>query len=554
MRRATAYLARWWPPKVIDELRAKYPLDEALIDQCKALYAPRAQGAGDVGITADWEAAYRVLLERAKALPGVGAAVDTLINDTAASGIPTYAFKPIADAIAKATGLEALKLKQQMEKARLALGHPPEEIVETPEERAARRAEAWTRCRHLAQDPDLMFRFIEDVQSWGIEREVHAIISTQLVHTSRLLVRPASLLRKGAASSGKNAVFNAALHFSNEGDDWIGLTAGSAKSLVYKDGGVKHKTIYFMEAAGIATRSNGDEDPVAFMTRSLLSENCIKYQTVEEEKDPRTGRTAKVGRDIVLEGPTNAIITTARENVEEEMATRLLTSYADESEERTRTVIQRVFSPPLKPSDDRIEQWRALQIWLRLGPNKVVIPFGGVLADMIATGQLRMRRDAASVRALIEASALLHQAQRDRDGEAIVATLDDYAWAEAATSSGLDAIAAGSEVDTAAVASAIELLLKTERRRRVRHEAARLLAARLCTPAGAGVRLDAHPEGPDPALRQRGGDLRRGQGGRRQRGAGDRGEGPARGAGHGAATGHRPRCASAAASSPRPSG
>lgn len=163
------------------------------------------------------------------------------------------------------------------------------------------------------------------------------------------------------------------------------------------------------------------------------------------------------------------------------MATRLLLSYADESEERTRAVIRRVFSPSAKPSDDRIDQWRALQTWLRLGDNKVVIPFGDALADKIATGQLRTRRDAASVRALIEASALLHQAQRDRDGDAIVATLDDYTWVEAATSPGLDAIAAGTEVDTAAVATAISRLLKTKRRQSVQREAARRLAALLHT-------------------------------------------------------------------------
>ena len=77
------------------------------------------------------------------------------------------------------------------------------------------------------------------------------------------------------------------------------------------------------------------------------------------------------------------------------------------------------------------EPWLALQRWLELaGERRVVIPFARKLADLLPATAVRMRRDFSQLLTVIQTIALLHQAQRERDGQGrIIATLDDYAAA-----------------------------------------------------------------------------------------------------------------------------
>ena len=58
----------------------------------------------------------------------------------------------------------------------------------------------------------------------------------------------------------------------------------------------------------------------------------------------------------------------------------------------------------------------------------MTIPYGSRLAELVPPVAVRLRRDFASVLALIRAHALLHQASRSRDGRGrIIATIEDYA-------------------------------------------------------------------------------------------------------------------------------
>jgi hypothetical protein len=58
-----------------------------------------------------------------------------------------------------------------------------------------------------------------------------------------------------------------------------------------------------------------------------------------------------------------------------------------------------------------------------------------------AARQLRLRRDVVSLRAAIEACAVIHKAQREIDEQGrIVATLDDYRRAHDAFDSGMSAL------------------------------------------------------------------------------------------------------------------
>ena len=74
--------------------------------------------------------------------------------------------------------------------------------------------------------------------------------------------------------------------------------------------------------------------------------------------------------------------------------------------------------------------WHDLQRWIALGPNDAVIPFAQQIATAIKPLMVRFRRDVGSLFTFIKASALLHQAQRQKDAQGrVVATVADYALA-----------------------------------------------------------------------------------------------------------------------------
>jgi hypothetical protein len=72
--------------------------------------------------------------------------------------------------------------------------------------------------------------------------------------------------------------------------------------------------------------------------------------------------------------------------------------------------------------------WLALQEWLEHAEHRVVIPYAQALAEAIPPVAVRLRRDFGALLTLIQAHAMLHQGNRQRDPEGrIIADLDDYA-------------------------------------------------------------------------------------------------------------------------------
>src|SRR5208282_3320264 len=134
---------------------------------------------------------------------------------------------------------------------------------------------------------------------------------------------------------------------------------------------LKHKIIYVPEAAAIADK-HGVESPFTTMLRVLISEGRIVYQTVRtQENGPPITVT------IVKNGPIAVFITSARDNVEEEMLTRLMVLDADESNAQTQAIIDNALTDRRhQVRTEEIEAWIDFQRWLKLGgPYEVAIPF-----------------------------------------------------------------------------------------------------------------------------------------------------------------------------------
>ena len=202
------------------------------------------------------------------------------------------------------------------------------------------------------------------------------------------------------------------------------------------------------------------------MLRELISSGQLSYATVQP-----TGPNGKLeGVTIGKEGPVAFIMTTARENVEEELLTRLLVTVTDETDRQTQNILDAVAlaaagQGPTPVSETELAKWRALQDWLRLGPRDVLIPFAPAIAQDTDRRSMRIRRDFPAVLSMIQASALLHRAQRviDQEGR-IIAEMQDYAIALAALDEGLEELAHGDTAQIEAVRYAVDGALRRAQR------------------------------------------------------------------------------------------
>jgi hypothetical protein len=276
------------------------------------------------------------------------------------------------------------------------------------------REVAWPACRELATSQDILARFAADVVragAVGVEREAKLIY---LAMISRVLDRPISVAVKGPSSAGKSYLVETVLSFIPD-EAYCALTAMSERALAYGEEPLRHRMLVLYEAEAM----NGDI--ASYLIRSLLSEGCVRYETVE--KTPQ----GLVSRLITREGPTGLIVTTTRDGLHPENETRLISLTLADGQEQTREILMAVADEDRRDDVDR-EPWLALQRWIALGHSQVTIPFAHKLAEMIPPVAVRLRRDVKLLFNLIRAHALLHQATRARDErDRVIATLQDYA-------------------------------------------------------------------------------------------------------------------------------
>jgi hypothetical protein len=302
------------------------------------------------------------------------------------------------------------------------------------------RDQLWASCRHFAESPTLLADMEKFARRLGLVGEGASLRGAYLTASSRFNEDGAiCLLRRGAPAGGKNFLVDRTFVLIPEGDI-IRVSSGSPLSLVYYGGededALKHKIIYVPEAAVIAEK-NKAESPLTVMLRILISEGRLDHNVVVPQADG-----AHVTIHIKRNGPVVVIITSARDNVEDEMLTRLMTSDADESQAQTINVVMNaLLTEDRNVSEAEIGQWLDFQRWLALeAPYKVVIPFRRAISEAFTEHwemlkkrgenpkiQLRLRRDVHGMLAAIKTSAILHKAQRKKDARGrIIATVQDY--------------------------------------------------------------------------------------------------------------------------------
>jgi hypothetical protein len=306
-------------------------------------------------------------------------------------------------------------------------------------------------CSKIAMSPTLLADMEKFVRKLGLVGEGASLRGAYLTASSRFNEDSAiCLLRRGAPAGGKNFLFDRTFVLIPDGDI-IRISSGSPMSLVYYGGededAFKHKILYVPEAAIIAEK-NKVESPLTIMLRILISEGRLDHNVALPQADGQH-ETKHIKRN----GPVVVVITSARDNVEDEMLTRLMTSDADESAKQTiAVVLNALLTEDRDASEAEIEQWLDFQRWLALeAPYRVAIPFRSAISEAFKEHwerlkqrgenpkiQLRLRRDSHGMLTAIKTSAILHKAQRKKDARGrIVATVDDYRNAHEAFDEGL---------------------------------------------------------------------------------------------------------------------
>lgn len=298
-------------------------------------------------------------------------------------------------------------------KLAFAAATPYAELKRIEEDAASR--EAWSECSELAKKPAILDRFADEVSRSGVAGESRLIKLLYIAVTSRLLDRPVSVAVKGPSSGGKSYLTEQVLRFFPE-SAYYALTAMSERALAYSEEPLRHRFLVIYEVAGM------ESDFQSYLVRSLLSEGCVRYETVEKTSEGMRPRL------IERAGPTGLIVTTTAVKLHPENETRLLSLTVTDSQEQTRNVLASLASEEdgYSPS---LRAWHTLQDWLSLGAeHQVTLPYADKLAALVPPVSVRLRRDFKAVLSLIRAHALLHQATRVRDEDGrIVAAIEDYA-------------------------------------------------------------------------------------------------------------------------------
>jgi len=277
-------------------------------------------------------------------------------------------------------------------------------------------------CLALLKDPELLRRVLDDSAAMGIVGEEDNRALLELAYCSRLDADPVNINVKGESSAGKNHLIGTMARM-HPPEEVMQITYASAKSLLYLNEPLAHKILMVTEAPGA--------EEAQYSIRTLESEKKLKVLVAERGPDNRIQT-----REHTVEGPVAFVQTTTKPHVHAENETRTFDVFIDESDDQTRAILReqarRAERPEESAGRDKIERrWQNAHRLLKSYP--IVVPFADAVVEVLAKRRsllLRVRRDFPRVLALIRASALLHQYQREHakrnDIEYIVANEDDY--------------------------------------------------------------------------------------------------------------------------------
>ena len=382
--------------------------------------------ATDTPLDFEWKAVGK----QAKAMVRVLAGADLIDADTIDLA-KTSKRTEFAQRIAEAHGVavddvEAELLRIMSE--RTAPNDPPADTGPTDDLAEQTRAalestdpEVLAEAEKLLEDPSLIDRIGEDIEAAGVAGESELRLTLYLIGTSRLLPRPLAAIVQGQSSSGKSyTVEKVASLFPPEAV--IHATQMTPQALFHaRHGSLSHRWVVAGERSRV---ENDDRAEATRALREMLSAGRLTKMM-----------PMKVDGEIVTvtidqPGPIAFVESTTLSRIFEEDANRCIMLATDERRFQTKTILRRlaaVASGNLRTDTPRVlARHHALQRLLER--RTIVIPFAERLADLLEVfaDRVECRRAYPMLVALVQASALIHQRQRqlDQDGRLIAEPAD----------------------------------------------------------------------------------------------------------------------------------
>jgi DNA primase len=293
-------------------------------------------------------------------------------------------------------GRVLLKLEQIIEERAKAAEAP---ITAPAAMTSAQRDEALG----LLQDPALIERLLQDVETVGLVGEPSNALLAYLACISRKLAAPLAVLIQSTSAAGKSTLMDTLLALVPE-EDRVHYSAMTGQSLFYLgETDLKHKILAIAEEEGVRQ--------AAYALKVLQSQGELTIASTG--KDPATGML--VTQAYRVEGPVMLFLTTTAIDVDEELVNRCLVLTINESREQTRLIQERQRAKRTLAGLAATSEADAVRSLHRnaqrlLRPLSVVNPYAEQLTFL--DDRTRMRRDHAKYLTLIEAITLLRQHQR----------------------------------------------------------------------------------------------------------------------------------------------
>ncbi|QDU95190.1 hypothetical protein [Lignipirellula cremea] len=272
----------------------------------------------------------------------------------------------------------------------------------------------------MLRDKHLTKRIIDDVASMGVAGERELVATVYLVGVSRLLDKPLAAIVQGLSSSGKSYVPElVASLFPPEAV--LLATQQTPQALFYMPAGsLSHRFIVAGE------RSRMEQDDAAEATRALREMlSAGKLSKLIPMKIDGRMETKLIEQD----GPIAYIESTTLKKIFDEDANRCLMLNTDERPEQTRRIVATMakrYVDGVRGGDSQriVDRHHAIQRMLQ--PLPVIIPYADRIGDLFDSERIEVRRAFSQLMSMIQASALLHQHQRQIDGGRLIASEDDY--------------------------------------------------------------------------------------------------------------------------------
>jgi hypothetical protein len=273
----------------------------------------------------------------------------------------------------------------------------------------------------LLRDPDLIDRISDDIVLQGVAGEKHLAATLYLVFTSRKLRRPLAARVRGPSTSGKSHVIEGVARLMPP-EAVIHATQMTPQALFYmRPGTLRHKLIVAGE------RSRNEQDEAAEATRALRE--MISAGRLTKLLPVKVGDTFET-QLIEQEGPIAFVESTTLGEVFAEDENRALPLYTDERSEQTRRILTALGEQYAGRAAGGRDAERVLQVHhaaqRMLSRRDVIIPFADRIGALLPAERVEVRRAFPVILSMVQASALLHQFQRQltEDGRLIAERCD----------------------------------------------------------------------------------------------------------------------------------